>query len=173
MRAVIAVTAFGQAVVVPFFIFEQREYQRSRVPAHRPDRIRRRIRVAVNTARAGDFGELITANELPVTFSLPRSQSTGRNRWIDSHALTSFAVVGVDQMPLPRREPLAVIPRKFTDDSGLGRGAISIADETLYGQRVDVDLIKPLLHGRVVHLVGRIGQMARGAGQASVHFRGG
>jgi len=66
-----------------------------------------------------------------------------------------------------------VVPRQFGVDAVAGaRLAVAVLDVLLKGEGADIDAVKALLHRGDVDLVGRIGQVPRGAGQSSGHRLG-
>ena len=173
VRAVIGVAAFRQAVGVPLPVLQQHQDQRAVVPAQGPDRIGVRIGVAGDAAGAGDLGELVLADERPVALALPDTQRAGGDVGPHRGVFTARAVVGIDQKALAGVEAFAVVPRQFGVDALAGaRLAVAVLDVLLKGEGADIDAVKALLHRGDVDLVGRIGHVARGAGQASGHRLG-
>ena len=157
--AVVAMTALGQAVVMPFPVIQQRQDQGFRVPSHRPERVRRRVFVPQDPAGTGHFGELVAPHQLPVPFPEPLRESAGGDRGIDSDLGPLLAIVGIDQPPLRGIEAFAVITGQLGLQAGFRRPSVAVTDQALRLQGVHIHLVEPFLHGRVVDLALRIGQM--------------
>ena len=67
MGSVVAVTGFGQAVGMPLIVVKDHQDQRAVIPADAPDGVFFWIIIAIDTARAHDFSELVTTNNVPCT----------------------------------------------------------------------------------------------------------
>ena len=140
------------------------------VPADGPDGIGGGIRIAGEAAGAGDLGELVAPDDGPrVGFAVPFGESAAGDIGVCARERGVLAVVGVDEHALAGIETLAVV-------AGQSRAAerflhLFIAEQFRHGEGVDIDLVKALLHGGRVNLVGGIGEMAGIAGGAAEHGR--
>ena len=52
------------------------------IPSNRPDGIALRMLISINPPWAGDLGELVAPNQLPIPASLPLSQRSAGDRRI-------------------------------------------------------------------------------------------
>ena len=146
------------------------ENERAVIPADGPDGIGSGIRITGEVAGAGDFGELVAANDGPVfRFSVPLGEGAAGDVGFGAGERGVFAVVGVDKHALAGVEALAVV----AGQSGAAKRFLHlfVAEQFRHGEGVDIDLVKPLLHGGVVNLVSRIGEMAGIAGRTAEHLR--
>ena len=110
--AVIGETRLRKPVVTPALVrLAYRQDDGTVVPAQRPDRVRCRIRIAVNAAGAGHFGELIATHQGPV-LSIPFHQGAGRDIEALLGQFAFFPVVGVHRHALTGIKALAVITRE-------------------------------------------------------------
>ena len=52
------------------------------IPSNRPDGIALRMLISINPPWAGDLGELVAPNQLPIPTSVPLGQRSTENQWI-------------------------------------------------------------------------------------------
>ena len=155
MRTVHGVAGLGQPVGVPLPAVEDLEDDRAVVPADGPHRVGIGVRVAADPARAGDVEEA-RAVDLAPACAVPFVERADLLEVLiqaipEVGGLVPRApVIGVNHATLAAVQALAVIP--------MGEVG-SIAAQCLHFQAVDIDLVETFLHGRVVDLVLRVGQM--------------
>ncbi len=162
-----------QAIRVPGTAVEQHEDERLVVPADGPDRVAVRVRIALETARASHFCELVAAHDLPA-LAVPFREAA---RWrLRGHRFSAvFAVVRVHKAALARVEALSVIAGQERPRD-VGRGLAALCHVPVFVQlpdaeRADVHLVEPLLHRRQVDCVSGAAKVARVASGAARHGR--
>ncbi len=178
VRAVVGVGGLGQPPGAPSAVIETLEQQRTLVPTHGPEGIGVGMLVAVDAARAGDFGKLRAPDELEISGAGPFAERAAFRIGIAFGERAVFAIVGKHEAALAGVEPFAVPAgetrghrgrMRFGGAAGL-RDIHAILEEARDFERLDIDLVEAGLHGGEVDLVRRVGEMSGGAGEASGHL---
>lgn len=77
--SIVAVAGFGETVGMPCTLRSAHEDERAMVPADGPDWVGG-VLVARDAAGSGDFGELVTSDDLPIgAMSIPFSENAARD----------------------------------------------------------------------------------------------
>ena len=162
---------------MPAAAVEQHEDEGFRIPADAPER--GVGCAAADPARAGDLGKLVAPHELPIAGARPLAECAARGGGVGQHVFVTIPVVGVDQAPLARIQPFAVVAGQSGGECG-ERGldgeavpqGVAIADQRSDGQRVHIHLVESLLHRGVVYFARGIAQVTGIAGEATGHAGG-
>ena len=177
VRAVVRVAALRQAVARPLAVFHDHQDDGAEIPADGPDGILRRIGVAGQAAGAGDFGELVAADERPVALAVERAEAAADGGRVGAGGAGVLTVVREDDQALSGVEAFAVVAGKRRRDRGradlgglprLGL-VLDLLDESLHGERADVDFVEAVFHRGEVDLVRGFRQVTGVAGVAAGH----
>ena len=168
VRAVVRMRGFREAVAVPRAMVEDLENERAEIPADGPERIGGGIFVAGEAAGAGNFGELVAADDGPRgVMAVPGREDAGGDVGVDLGFFAVFAVVGVNEDALAGVKAFAVVAGE------VGLAAVRelfVAPEFGDGEGVNVHFVEAFFHRGGVNFVGGIGEVAGVAGGAAEHF---